>query len=164
VCDLALVDFDQAMRLGFSDARAYNKRGLVWHEKGRYERAIADFTRAIKTDPTLAAAYINRGRLCMTRLICRLRSRPGARNSHRRHPVTALLIEGQFLPRPEGVQLISSMTIAFAGWLRRTGLNPWLIEWRFPAERRNAWLKHRVEEIDNLQFFLPDLYRRSQPG
>ena len=77
---------------------------------------------------------------------------------------TALRIEGQFLPRPEGVQLISTMTIGFSGWLRRTGLNPWLIEWRFPAERRNAWLKHSVEEIGNLQFFLPDLYRRSQPG
>jgi len=60
--------------------------------------------------------------------------------------------------------LISTMTIGFSGWLRRTGLNPWLIEWRFPAERRNAWLKHSVEEIGNLQFFLPDLYRRSQPG
>jgi tetratricopeptide (TPR) repeat protein len=35
---------------------------LVWYEKGRYERAIADFTRAIKIDPILVAAYINRGR------------------------------------------------------------------------------------------------------
>jgi hypothetical protein len=33
----------------------------VWHEKGRYERAIADFSQAIKIDPTLEAAYINRG-------------------------------------------------------------------------------------------------------
>jgi tetratricopeptide (TPR) repeat protein len=57
VLDLALVDFDQAMRLGFSDARAYNKRGLVWHEKGRYERAIADFTRAIKIDPCLHQSW-----------------------------------------------------------------------------------------------------------
>src|SRR5262249_1686346 len=46
---------------------------------------------------------------------------------------TALRIEGQFLPRTEGVQLISTMTIGFSGWLHRTGLNPWLIEWRFPA-------------------------------
>jgi hypothetical protein len=35
-----------------------------------------------------------------------------------------------------------------------------LIEWFFPAERRRAWLKHSVEEIGNLQFFLPALYSR----
>ncbi|HXE86825.1 MAG TPA: tetratricopeptide repeat protein, partial [Hyphomicrobiaceae bacterium] len=42
------------------DARAYNERGLVWHKKGSHERAIADFTQAIKIDASLVDAYINR--------------------------------------------------------------------------------------------------------
>src|SRR5262249_48403667 len=59
--DQALVDLDQAVRLGFSDAGAYNERGLVWYDKQRYDRAIADFNQALKINPNLAAALVNRG-------------------------------------------------------------------------------------------------------
>lgn len=72
---------------------------------------------------------------------------------------TVLEIRGQFLPRKAGTQPVSMMTIGSASWLGELGLNPWLVERFFPAERRKAWLKHSVEEIGNLQFFLPDLYR-----
>ena len=34
---------------------------MVWYQKRRYDRAIADFSRAIKIDPQFAAAYIDRG-------------------------------------------------------------------------------------------------------
>jgi tetratricopeptide (TPR) repeat protein len=47
--------------LGFSDAGAYNERGLVWHEKKRHERAIADFNQALKINPKLASALVHRG-------------------------------------------------------------------------------------------------------
>jgi hypothetical protein len=71
-----------------------------------------------------------------------------------------LQIRGQFLPREAGTQLISTMTIGSAGWLGALGLNGWIAARFFPPARRRAWLRHSVEEIGNLQFFLPELYRR----
>jgi curved DNA-binding protein CbpA len=58
--DRVLADLDQAIRQSFSNAAAYNARGLVWLAKGQRDRAIADFTRAIEIDPRLAPAYANR--------------------------------------------------------------------------------------------------------
>lgn len=69
-------------------------------------------------------------------------------------------IRGEFLPHASGTQVVSTMTIGSAGWLGALGLNQWLIERYFPAERRRAWLRHSVEEIGNLEFFLPGLHRR----
>jgi len=73
---------------------------------------------------------------------------------------TVLEIRGQFRPQSAGTRLISTMTIGSPSWLGKMGLNPWLVNRFFPAERRKAWLKHSVEEIGNLQFFLPGLYQR----
>jgi hypothetical protein len=58
-------------------------------------------------------------------------------------------------------QVISTMTIGSSGWLGALGLNAPLIERFFPPARRKARLRHSVEEIGNLEFFLPALYRRS---
>jgi hypothetical protein len=73
----------------------------------------------------------------------------------------AMEIQGQFVPQIAGTQIISTMTLGSQGLFGgRLGLNRVLIDWFFPAERRKAWLKHSVEEIGNLQFFLPKLYER----
>jgi hypothetical protein len=77
---------------------------------------------------------------------------------------TALSIEAEFLPQEAGTRLITTMTIGTAGWAGRMGFNHLMTEWFFPPERQKIWLKHSVEEIGNLQFFLPDLYRRSNPA
>jgi hypothetical protein len=69
-------------------------------------------------------------------------------------------MRGEFIARPGGTQFISTMTIGSAGRLASLGLNGWLLDRFFPAERRQRWLRHSVEEIGNLQFFLPELYRR----
>lgn len=44
-------------------AAAYFERGNAWAEKGKFDEAIADYTRAIGFDPRLAMAYNNRGLL-----------------------------------------------------------------------------------------------------
>lgn len=42
-------------------AVAYFRRGLAYYERGEYDRAIADYTKAIALDPNLAGAYHSRG-------------------------------------------------------------------------------------------------------
>lgn len=42
-------------------AIAYNNRGIAYREKGEYDRAIADFTQAIKLNPKDVNPYLNRG-------------------------------------------------------------------------------------------------------
>ena len=42
-------------------AAAYNNRGYAYGHKGDYDRAIADFSKAIELDPKDAETYFNRG-------------------------------------------------------------------------------------------------------
>lgn len=59
--DMALVDFDEAIRLAPKSATPYISRGNVHNDKGDYDKAIADYSAALKLDPKLAPAYSNRG-------------------------------------------------------------------------------------------------------
>ena len=43
------------------DATVYNKRGIAWYEKKNYDKAIADFTKAIELNPRDDVLYHNRG-------------------------------------------------------------------------------------------------------
>jgi tetratricopeptide (TPR) repeat protein len=42
-------------------AQAYNDRGLTYRRKGEYDKAIADYDKAIQLNPKFAMAYSNRG-------------------------------------------------------------------------------------------------------
>jgi tetratricopeptide (TPR) repeat protein len=49
--DLALQDFNQAIRLNSTYVKAYMHRGDAYRKKGQFERAIADFDRALRLEP-----------------------------------------------------------------------------------------------------------------
>ncbi|MFN2182777.1 MAG: tetratricopeptide repeat protein, partial [Anaerolineae bacterium] len=44
--DLAIENYTKAIALDPQDAEAYSDRGLAYHDKGDYDRAIADFDQA----------------------------------------------------------------------------------------------------------------------
>ena len=43
------------------DATDYYERGMAWHVKSEYDKAISDYRAAIRLDPKYAAAYSSRG-------------------------------------------------------------------------------------------------------
>ncbi len=43
------------------DAEAYNNRGNTHADKGQYDQAISDYTKALEINPQDAIAYCNRG-------------------------------------------------------------------------------------------------------
>ena len=57
----AIADYDCAIELDPTSARAYNSRGIAYNNLKEYQRAIADYDRAIELDPTSALYYDNRG-------------------------------------------------------------------------------------------------------
>ena len=55
--DLALSDFNQALRLDPANSKALQGRALVFMTRGKYDAALADCQQAVKTDPTSFTAY-----------------------------------------------------------------------------------------------------------
>lgn len=56
----ALADYDQAVELDSTHARAFNNRGLAHALSGNPERAMANYDAALRLDPTYARAHKNR--------------------------------------------------------------------------------------------------------
>jgi tetratricopeptide (TPR) repeat protein len=59
--DLAIADFNEAIRIYPRLAKAYYNRGIVDHAKGDLDKAIADFSDAIRLDPRYVLPFNNRG-------------------------------------------------------------------------------------------------------
>ncbi len=49
-------------------ADAYYNRGIAYHKKGQYNRAIQDYDKAIEINPQYADAYNNRGVVYLMKL------------------------------------------------------------------------------------------------
>ena len=59
--DLALPDFDQAIRRAPDSGPAFVGRGQVYVELEQYDRALVDFDQAVRLAPAFAPAYAGRG-------------------------------------------------------------------------------------------------------
>lgn len=59
--DLAIRDYNEAIRLDPLNEVAYFNRGIVWLTTSEYDQAVSDFDQAIKLNPAYASAYRNRG-------------------------------------------------------------------------------------------------------
>lgn len=59
--DLAIANYNEAIRLDPKFASAFFNRGLVWLVKKELDRAIADFDEAIRLDPKFASVFFSRG-------------------------------------------------------------------------------------------------------
>jgi tetratricopeptide (TPR) repeat protein len=59
--DLALADFNEALRLKNNHTESLINRADIYRLRGQYDLAIADCNKAIQTNPKLPGAYINRG-------------------------------------------------------------------------------------------------------
>lgn len=59
--DIAIQDYDQAIKNNPQSAEAFFRRGAALEQKGEFDRAIADLDTAIKLDPNNAKAFADRG-------------------------------------------------------------------------------------------------------
>ena len=59
--DLALADYNQAIKIDFNHAAAYNNRGNLYQEQGKLDLALDDYNQAIEIDSDYTDAYFNRG-------------------------------------------------------------------------------------------------------
>ena len=58
---LAIFIFGCATSEGEKNAGVYYQQGVNWEGKGDYERAVANYSKAIELDPKFAEAYYGRG-------------------------------------------------------------------------------------------------------
>jgi tetratricopeptide (TPR) repeat protein len=58
--DLALQDYNEAIRLNPTSAAQFNNRGVIYRIKGNYDQAIADYGQAIALRNDYPAAFYNR--------------------------------------------------------------------------------------------------------
>ncbi len=59
--DLAIADYNEAMRIDRDYSSPYYNRGLTYAKKGDLDRAIADYSEAIRLKPKYASPYYDRG-------------------------------------------------------------------------------------------------------
>jgi hypothetical protein len=78
---------------------------------------------------------------------------------------TALVrLENEFETQASSVSYRTRLTIGDETWLARLGLNLIAHRRAFPSRRIEPWIRHHVEEIGNLENFLPALYASQRGG
>jgi len=73
----AFKDFSRIIETEPSNAQAYSMRGLVYHDRSKFETAVEEQTKAIGINPKYVDAYMRRGQAHGAQAL--LRKTPGAR-------------------------------------------------------------------------------------
>lgn len=61
--DLAITDYNSAIKFEPKNVEGYDYRADVYRQKGDLDRALSDYDRATKFDPNYVSAYYGRGRV-----------------------------------------------------------------------------------------------------
>jgi hypothetical protein len=72
-------------------------------------------------------------------------------------------LANEFTASPAGASYVTTMTIGDDTMLGHVALNQVAGRKAFPPQRIHPWMRHHVEEIGNLENFLPDLFRIRSP-
>lgn len=62
--ELALIKFNEAIKIFPKNEHAYNNRGLVYKRTGNFDKAASDYDKAISLNPKIILFYINKASLC----------------------------------------------------------------------------------------------------
>lgn len=73
------------------------------------------------------------------------------------HGLRAARMDYTFAPAAGGTDYRNSLTVGFEGWPGRL-LNPLIRRFVFDQARGHAWIKHNIEEVGQLEAFLPQLH------
>jgi hypothetical protein len=71
---------------------------------------------------------------------------------------TMVRLENDFADSNAGATYRTTLTVGSRKFLGRLALNRLARRRAFPPDRVEAWITHHIEEIGNLENFLPDLY------
>jgi hypothetical protein len=82
----------------------------------------------------------------------------GIRLSNRLAGLEVSSLEHTFTPAANGTLYRSRMLVGVEHGLLGGVVNNWIRPRVFPDKMGRAWLKHNIEEVGNLEFFLPELY------
>ena len=72
-------------------------------------------------------------------------------------------LDNEFAASPAGASYVTTMTIGDDTILANSVLNQIAHRKAFPTRRIKPWMRHHVEEIGNLENFLPDLFMHRSP-
>jgi hypothetical protein len=84
--------------------------------------------------------------------------------SVRKLGVEVMRLEHTFTPVPEGTLYQSTMHMGTKAILLRFLFNRLVRPRIFSEAMGRAWIKHNIEEVGNLEFFLPALYAKHAGG
>jgi DAPG hydrolase PhiG domain len=138
----------------------------VWHPRDHVRFSVLRRSRrggAGASERAVVLIYEQLGKRTL-RAVARVRSmdESGVRFTVKRFWLVFADLMHEFEAVPEGTLVRSRLVVGTKAPLVRLPLNAVLRRFRFDEEDAREWIRHDVEEIGNLQFFLPRIYTEAQ--